>query len=385
MFDLKSLMKTVYIGMLACTLATRGYSFRIMRPVMRSFSAKKVMQTRRFSADAAIAPATEPYETFMKDVAKVQPPKSMDALLKLITMTGEQQLVDPRERKGLIPFLIPLSRDKETGELLCYIRWPTQKDDMDLQLVRTSDAGVKLISTSTINYCRRLAVELDFEGHPRVQEAVDLVNNQCADDAKYNVGDYLPFLKSGKFPAITKDDHRLILDRYILTKIGPFADCYERLASNFLEANNEVSALVTCERAVSVFYGWGHPIFFHTKLLQKVGRDTEAKDSARAAMGMPKWTLGSTKEELEEVCKAAGYSGSKIVGEMHYFRANDKREKDIEEGVSPIQVTLDQAAHLMDAVSLGVIEGGWDAIRSELAGKYRDGGYPEMATFIEAV
>lgn len=68
---------------------------------------------------------------------------------------------------------------------------------------------------------------------------------------------------------------------------------------------------------------------------------------------------------------------------MHKIRSKDPRQKDIEEGVSPAQISLDQAAHIMDAVALGVVEGGWETVRSEIAGKYREGGYPEIATFIE--
>ena len=52
-------------------------------------------------------------------------------------------------------------------------------------------------------------------------------------------------------------------------------------------------------------------------------------------------------------------------------------------------MTLDQAAHLMDAVTLGAVPGGWSSCegtaRAELAGKYRDGGYPDMSAFIETV
>ena len=46
---------------------------------------------------------------------------------------------------------------------------------------------------------------------------------------------------------------------------------------------------------------------------------------------------------------------------MHAYRANDAREGDIAEGTSPIQVTLDQVAHYMDAVALGHYEGDIDA------------------------
>jgi hypothetical protein len=71
------------------------------------------------------------------------------------------------------------------------------------------------------------------------------------------------------------------------------------------------------------------------------------------------------------------------VGDMHLYRSKDPRTQQVqEEGLSVQQVTLDQAAHLMDAVALGAIEGGWETIRTDLAGKYREGGYPEMADFI---
>jgi hypothetical protein len=38
---------------------------------------------------------------------------------------------------------------------------------------------------------------------------------------------------------------------------------------------------------------------------------------------------------------------------MHAYRANDPRKDDIGEGLSPAQVILDQAAHLMDAIAFG--------------------------------
>ena len=37
----------------------------------------------------------------------------------------------------------------------------------------------------------------------------------------------------------------------------------------------------------------------------------------------------------------------------------------------------------MDAVTLGVGSGGWDGVRVEIANRYRDGGYPDIAKFIE--
>ena len=68
--------------------------------------------------------------------------------------------------------------------------------------------------------------------------------------------------------------------------MGAFPDCYESLANNFIAAKNDVSALVTCERAVSIFYGWGHPVAFHARALSGMAdRMVEARDAARSALG----------------------------------------------------------------------------------------------------
>ena len=99
---------------------------------------------------------------------------------------------------------------------------------------------------------------------------------------------------------------------------------------------------------------------------------------------MPSWTIAQSREELEKCATTAGFTSLKILSEMHDFRASDPREKDVAEGLNPIQVTLDQAAHLMDAVAFGKNDFSWDLERDNIAQKYRDGGYPEMADFIQS-
>lgn len=44
----------------------------------------------------------------------------------------------------------------------------------------------------------------------------------------------------------------------------------------------------------------------------------------------------------------------------------------------------DNNAGIILLTIIGSIDGGWDAARSDIAKKYLDGGYPEMATFIES-
>jgi len=239
------------------------------------------------------------YESFIKNVACTIPPKSMPVLLELLSMKGEE-LVSPKTRIGLNPFLIPLAKCKD-GSMICYIRWPTQKDDMDLQIVKTTEIGIKLLAMGTDQFCHRMVVELDFYADKNAPEAIEMASRY---GIKYTSGDYLPFLRSGKFPTLTNEDLALVLDRFLLTKVGAFPDCYEKIANNFADKGNGVSALVTCERAVSIFYGWGHPVAFHAKMLKKLsGYETEARNAARASMGQPAWTIAATKNEMDEVAK----------------------------------------------------------------------------------
>jgi hypothetical protein len=320
------------------------------------------------------------HSKFLKEVAKIDPPKRLPTLIKLLSMDDNEELVQPTERQNLNPFLIPLSKSKKDGSYLCYIRWPTQKEDMDLQIVRTTETGIELVAMGTDQWCHRQIATRDFYGDKSVEELTALLNK---DGSLYTVDDYMPFLKSGKFDSTTTEGLSLVLDRYLLTKVGAFPDCFERLAEHFLEEGSQVSALVTCERAVSVFYGWGHPMSFHANMLNGItDRQAEARDAARAAVNMPLWTVAKSAKSLDELAILAGFTGSKILGEMHAFRAQEKREEEIGEGLSPLQVTLDQAAHLMDAIALGAIEGGWNAETKKLISEKYEEGYPEMAKFI---
>ena len=98
--------------------------------------------------------------------------------------------------------------------------------------------------------------------------------------------------------------------------------------------------------------------------------------------GMPAWTIARTSKELEDIALLAGFSSAAVLGDLHLFRSSDPRTTEITEGLSPMQVSLDQAAHLMDAVAFGKVEGGWEVAKISLAEKYRIGGYPKIAEFI---
>lgn len=336
-----------------------------------------------FSSAGSAGSLSAPHAEFLSQVACVNPPKHLNTLLSLLQLQGEE-VVSPRDRKHLNPFLVPLTRDPKDGNLLCYLRWPTQKEDMELQLVRTNEAGVTLISQSTLEMCKRIVFEMDYESTPQAKEAITLFN-KASEGKQYVQGEYKSLL-SKLAPPKTQLDRRVIMDRFLLTKVGAFPDSYERVSESFFRGGDSVSALITSEKAVQIFYGWGHPMSYHASVLLKLpGREKEAVHTARATMRMPTWTIAPTKQRLEEIIKLAGFTSAESLGKIHDVRAIDPREKDIKEGVSPAQITLDQAAHLMDATALGQYNGDWNQIRSKIADKYKEGGYPDIAKFILTV
>jgi hypothetical protein len=282
-------MFSLFYIVVAATLLDVGLSFSPVTNIVQRLNGQRTF-SMTVTSSSSVSTVFKEHVSFMENVAKTVPPRRLEGLLQLLQMSEDEAVVGPSARENLNPFLIPLSKNKKDGSTLCYIRWPTQKDSMDLQLVRTTEVGIYLVAMGTDQYCHRLAVEQEFSSSPSAPKAIELLN---AAGQMYTPGDYLPFLKSGKFPTVTAADLKLVLDRYLLTKVGAFPDCYERLATNFWETNNEVSALVTCERAVSIFYGWGHPVNFHAKLMSKIpGREKEARDAARASLGQPAWTVG---------------------------------------------------------------------------------------------
>ena len=130
----------------------------------------------RLSLYASMSTTFGQHSKYLQDVAKAAPPPKLELLLQLLELTDDEEIVSPTSREGMNPFLIPLSKSKTDGSLLCYIRWPTQKESMDLQLVRTTDVGIYLVAMGTDQYCHRLAVEQDFFCLPTAGKAIELLN-----------------------------------------------------------------------------------------------------------------------------------------------------------------------------------------------------------------
>jgi hypothetical protein len=313
------------------------------------------------------AAALAEFERYLRDVAKVPgtPPNLDGVLFVLIELRGDS-LCRPSDRDGLHPFVVPLTRAAD-GTVTGLLRWPTPPPDMEMPVVRCrpNDLGVELLANSCTLFVTRALVSADSSGQSDVTAAI---RNACSLAQGYVDGEV--------------DKLGVGVERYLLMKVAPFPDVYEGLARFHLAKGDEKSCLVTCERAATVFPGWGRAQVFHADVLVEIGRAPEARDAARFGLQMPLWTLGG-RDAVMRLGRTAGYEDEDSLGKIYDRLATDQREKEIDEGKNPAQVALDRAAYLLDSVVAQGEATAWDADVSEkLAELYIAGGLEDVATFV---
>lgn len=315
------------------------------------------------STDRAV-PDVKEYERYLKDVARVKVPMCLQALLHSLVTSGEYG-VAPNERSNLHPFLVPLSKNENTGAVTGLVRWPTAPDSMELPIARTvpGSLSLSLIAPSAISHVSRVHAAADYRG-----------NNTYAAELR-------ALAPAAELTAGMAERSGMPLERYLVLHVGYFPDVYRDLAEFHFAKNDTPSALVTCERANTLFPGWASPHVYHARVLKKLGRETEARDAARFALQMPLWTMGE-RDVVPEMGRLAGYQDDASLRKIYQRLFEDKREKEIEEGKAREQVALDRAAHYLDWVTArGMTR--WDDVDLEvLAELYDEAKLTDIATFV---
>ncbi|MCP4807025.1 MAG: hypothetical protein GY913_26745 [Proteobacteria bacterium] len=274
----------------------------------------------------------------------MEPPVRLGALLSLL-VGDELEICDPRDRAGLHPLLVPLARDENTTTAL--LRWPTPSTGHPLPLVRAGSRGMSLLALSADQWLHKELATRDADG----DDAAGLARAVNRDEVLYEPG--------------TLALSNLPLKAYLLLKVGGLPELYYELALRHEEKGDEMAACVTADRCTTAIPDFGEPHVFRTALLDRLGRHDSARESARAALTLPLWTLGAP---FEAVALKAGWA--KPVTSARFHEAADDTTKPV----------LDRAAHRMDAIA--VEEGDWDAARPELAALFREGGLEQLADFV---
>ncbi|KAI6701343.1 hypothetical protein NL676_015667 [Syzygium grande] len=167
------------------------------------------------------------------------------------------------------------------------------------------------------------------------------------------------------------------LEAYLLKRVGVFPDVLERKVARHFDEGDVVSAMVTGEfyTKKDLFPGFGRPFAFYAEILQRVGRASEAKYAARVALKSPWWTLGCTYEEVAQIAQWEDEQIEYIKEKV----SEEGKQEDIKKGKAPAQVSLDEAAFLLDLAS---VEGTWSDYLERIAECYKEAGLNDIAEFV---
>lgn len=305
--------------------------------------------------------ATSDHISYIKDVAATRPPEHLNSLLNMLQSKGET-IVSPGARKGLIPLAIPLSKS-QSGTITALLRWPTAPPGMEMPVVEVRQYGVWLLAKNVDQYIHRILAEAD------ANNPADSSNELF--DASSEVGRKL--YRRGDFSKSKLPN----LDVYLLKKVRMFPDILECKVMQHFEKGDHVSAMVTGEFYTNKehFPGFGRPFVFNAEVLLKVGRKLEAKDAARGALKSPWWTLGCRYQEVAEI---AEWEDEQIEFIKEKVSEQGKQE-DLQKGKAPAQVSLDEAAFLLDLAS---IDGTWSDFEQRIAECYEEAGLNDISKFV---
>lgn len=294
---------------------------------------------------------------------------------------------DARLFSNLHPYLFPICQSKATGNLVCAYRNPaTEKSSArtpwPIVEAKIGGPGVQLLALNSEHLMRRIVCEFDFAGvHP------DLV-------ALYNEGLGQGLLQERALdtPYVPGSVAQLGygVDKYVLLRVGPFADLYERMARQHYARGDEASALIAAETANGKLSGFGSTFRFYARLLSSFAhRAEETRDAARMCLRLPLPTIGMQAADLEEVALLGEMADAADSPEaaLDKLRAMYRLMRSVEEGDDgssgkpPEQLVLDQANNLINDTVLAGKE--WSSIRPKLGELYRSIGRNEMAAFVD--
>ncbi|OMO74102.1 hypothetical protein CCACVL1_16982 [Corchorus capsularis] len=310
---------------------------------------------------ARVTCSSSGHVSFIKDVAATQPPENLHHLLKMLQTKGET-IRSPGSRHGLIPLAIPLSENL-SGAVTALLRWPTAPPGLEMPVVEVRKHGVWLLANNVDQYIHRILVEEDAN-KPDGNNGELFHASSEAGEKLYTRGDFA----ESQLPN---------LEAYLLKKVGLFPDLLERKVNRHFEEGDQISAMVTGEfyTKKDLFPGFARPFVFYAEILLKVGRLSEAKDSARVALKSPWWTLGCAYQDVADIAQWEDEQIEYIKEKV----TEEGRQEDLKKGKAPAQVALDEAAFLLDLAS---IEGTWNDYLDRIAECYKEAGYNEIANFI---
>ena len=181
------------------------------------------------------------------------------------------------------------------------------------------------------------------------------------------------------------------VDKYVLLRVGPFADIYESLAKGHAERGDESSSLISAEAANGKISGFASTFLFYARLLNSFpNRAEESRDAARVCLRLPLPSIGLSMEDFKEVAilgqiAEESDSDEAIMAKLQsmYEKIRDSEQEEdprSQANKSPEQAAIDEATYLLDSVALA--GGNWAEARPKLAEIYKSAGRDDLAKFV---
>ena len=370
------MLTSLFVGTLALHLGgTDAFTLRTASRTAHRHNSRHVHM--------AIEPAdVKALAYYLSEVACVKPPAELGGLVGLLVSRGEEVFA-PGSDASLHPLLVPLTRSTVDGEITGLLRWPGET--AKLPVVRTNGTQLNLLAQAADQYIHREAILADAD------DAAD--KGDLAALAEQVVKAWNPEAAANAPGG---------LDGLLLTRVGPFATSYERLALKHLASGSEQAALIACERSSQLLPVWGHPMGFHARMLQSLGREEEARDVARAALSLPLWTLSPMPlEEVIELSqttaadvsatlrlKADGQLTPEELAATKWLKADGKlteeelRKNNGYDKRTPQEIAKERASFLLDLVIAAPEAYSYAACRQELAELYTEAEDASLAAFV---
>lgn len=295
------------------------------------------------------------------------------------------------ELSNLHPHLFPIAKSNASGNYICALR-RAYADDADYE--SSSDApwpiveaqlggpGMRLLSLNSEHLMRRIACECDFAG---IGDAVSEYNDGLGSGIVKEKGLDAPY-EAGSAESLGYG-----VDKYVLLRVGPFPDLYEKMALGHAERGDEASSLIAAEASNGKFVGFGSTFRFYARLLMSFeNRAEEARDAARMCLRLPLPSIGMTAEEFSETAVLAQLAKPTDSPEVamagirdmyEKIKASEEEDPAANQGKTKEQMAIDEANYLLDSVVLN--GGSWSEIRPKLGEIYSSAGRDDMATFVD--
>lgn len=330
------------------------------------------------SASQSDADVAREQSEYVRINAALADASSTTSALTSVLVAAGNSLIDPHERHGMHPCVIPLAQHTAGASnqaIIGLLRLPKTTSIAECQVVSldTPDSTyLRLLGRTPDEYLHRVIAEADVSGDA---EAFGAISEAAGEYGLrlYQQGD----MAASKLPT---------LNAYLTRRVGMFLDVAEQLVQAHFDKDDAMSALITAEWYMrdGQFPNWGRPYEYVSDLMMgRLNRKEEGRDIARLALKTPWWTL---ERGFEVAREKSGLAGDADTVRRVLQEAEEAQMSALSTGKafkSNEEERIEEAGHLMNKVVAGEYgSAGWAAIAGDLAEKYELAGLIDMARFV---